>query len=60
MIILIVLYIVLGYWAVGATIYRNKIVFAAPGVFAGRKLAIGFLLGWLLIPIALLMKLFGK
>ncbi len=58
--ILIVLYIALGYWAVGATIYRNKVVFSAPGVFAGQKLALGVLLGWLLIPIALLMKLFGR
>ncbi len=60
MIILIVLYAALGYWAVGATIYRNKIVFSAPGVFTGQKIAMGILLGWLLIPIALLMKLFGK
>ena len=36
-----ILYIVLGYWSVGQTIYANKII-------------IGLMFGWVLIPVAII------
>ena len=47
-------YITLGYWATGLTIYSNKIIFHAFGQLFMRRLIIGTLLGWVLIPIAII------
>lgn len=56
----IILYIVLGYWAVGRTIYANKVVIYSGDKFFWQKLTWGMLFGWALIPWALLKMLFGK
>ena len=57
--IILIVYLVAGYWATGKTIYANKIVICAPGQLFIRKLAIGLIFGMFLIPIALIRKIFG-
>lgn len=57
---IVILYIILGYWATGRTIYANKVVIYSGVSFICKKLAIGTVLGWILIPIALIKLLFGK
>lgn len=51
----VIIYLVLGYWAVGETIYKNKILVSNQlgGIFF-QKLAAAFMLGWLCIPIAII------
>ena len=58
MVILLILYLVLGYWAAGEVIYKNKIVIEfETGALFMKKLSYGALLGWILIPIAIIKKL---
>ena len=55
--IIFIAYIVLGYWAVGQTIYANKIrIGDAYNLFLTR-VVLGMLLGFVLIPIAIIKKL---
>ncbi|BDF69467.1 hypothetical protein CE91St41_04460 [Oscillospiraceae bacterium] len=56
--ILVVIYAWLGYWAAGLVLYYNKIVFRKMGMLFLEKLFLGIVLGWALIPIAIIMKLF--
>ena len=58
--ILLILYMVLGYWASGKVVYRNYIMIGTMSNIITRKLIVGFLFGWILIPIAILMSIFGK
>lgn len=59
MIILVIAYIAAGYWAVNRTIYANKVVFYSDGMALFiQKAVYAIFLGWALIPIALLKKLF--
>ena len=52
--ILLLVYAALGYWAVGKTIYANRIrVGSASDLFLTRFI-LGILLGWILIPVALI------
>ena len=56
--IVIIAYVVLGYWACGRTIYANKIrIGKATDLFLTR-LIIGIMAGFVLIPIALLKTIF--
>ena len=49
-----VIYLVLGYWATGKTIYKDKILIGtSKGIFF-QRLAMGFILGFILIPIAII------
>lgn len=59
--ILVILYMVAGYWATGRTIYRNKILISTRfgGIFFAR-LFMGTLFGIILIPVAIIMWLLGK
>lgn len=52
---LVILYLALGYWAVGKTVYQNQILVSNKigGIFF-QKLAMAFVLGWILIPIAII------
>ena len=53
-------YMVLGYWATGRTIYKNKILIGTTnGIFLERVI-MGTLLGWILIPVAIIGLLIGK
>lgn len=57
--ILGIIYMVLGYWATGRTIYKNRILIGTShGIFMERWM-MGLLLGWILIPIALIGAIFG-
>ena len=59
--ILSILYLIVGYWAVNQTIYRNKIVieYKVGSVFA-KKLAIAAVFGWILIPVAIIFKIIKR
>jgi hypothetical protein len=52
--IIVMIYIIAGYWATGQTIYANKIIIYSGYEFFIKRLFLGFGLGWILIPIALL------
>ncbi len=58
--IFFILYVVLGYWAAGKTIYRNYILIGSGSAIVTKKMGVGFVLGWILIPIAIIMTLLGK
>lgn len=49
-----IIYIALGYWATGQTIYRNKILIGTAGNIFIQRVAIGMILGFILIPIAII------
>lgn len=53
----VILYLILGYWAVGKTIYRNKIVVTTMYNWFFTKLCLGTFLGIILIPIAILLTI---
>lgn len=56
---LVIIYAVLGYWATGRTIYRNKILIGTShGIFMERFVT-GVVLGWALIPIAIIRLILG-
>ena len=57
---LALIYIILGYWAVGRTIYKNRILIGSMTAIFCQKLVLGIFLGWILIPIALIGMLFGR
>ncbi|MBM6722410.1 hypothetical protein [Pseudoflavonifractor phocaeensis] len=56
--IIIIAYFALGYWAAGQTVYANKIRIGTWSNLFLTRLIIGFLLGWILIPVALIKKIF--
>lgn len=56
--ILGLIYIVLGYWAMGVTVYANKIRIGTAGNLFFNRLFLGMILGWILIPIAILRVVF--
>ena len=58
--ILWIMYMILGYWATGRTIYRNKILIGTANNIFLRRLIYGFLFGSILIPIAIIGLVFGK
>lgn len=53
-ILIIGLYMWLGYWAVGKTIYANKIRIGTASRLFLDRLITGTLFGWILIPIAII------
>lgn len=57
--IIIIIYMVLGYWAVGETLWKNKtIVEFKFGAAFTQRLIWGTVLGWILIPAAVIRKIF--
>ena len=55
--LLCIIYVIAAYWAAGQTIYANKIrVGTWMGLFCSR-MAVGFCLGLVLIPIAIFKSL---
>ena len=57
---IILIYMVLGYWATGRTIYANKILLGTwDGIFL-QRLIMGAILGWILIPIAVIRMIIGR
>lgn len=55
-----IVYMVLGYWAVGKVLYEDKIVIYSGISFFCKKMAIALLVGWALFPIAIIKTIFGK
>lgn len=58
--ILVLVYCIAGYWACGVTIYANKIRFGKWNDLFLNRLIAGILLGWILIPVALIKTLLGS
>lgn len=56
--LLALLYIIAGYWATGKTIYANKIIIHSFGALFIQRLILGVLLGWILIPVAIVRTIF--
>lgn len=55
--ILLAIYFAASYWAAGETIYANKIMISSKlGDVFIQKLITGSLLGWILIPVALIKR----
>lgn len=52
--ILFFIYMALGYWATGRTIYANKMLIGAWNTIFIQRVIMGTLLGWALIPIAII------
>lgn len=49
---MILIYMALGYWATGKTIYANSTLYGTWNAIFMRKMCMGAILGWALIPIA--------
>ena len=54
-----IVYSALSYWAAGQTIYANKIQIGTMKNIFLNRLVVGILLGVILIPVAILKKLFS-
>ncbi len=54
---LILIYWVAGYWAAGVVCFENRIIIHQFGALFMQKCILGLLLGWILIPIALIKRL---
>ena len=55
--ILFVIYAALGYWAVGQTIYANKVRIGTWSNLFLTQFILGCLLGFILIPVAIIKKI---
>ena len=53
-----IIYLALGYWAAGRTIFRNSIIIGKNPI--AYRLFMGALLGWALIHIAVIGLLVGR
>lgn len=58
--VLLIIYLALGYWATNRTIYANRVVFGTGTAIFCEKMAWALFLGWLLIPIALIKVIFFR
>ena len=59
MTILLIIYMALGYWTTGKTIYANKILIGTGNAIFMQRVIWGTLFGWILIPVAIIKKLLG-
>ena len=55
--ILFIIYCIIGYWASGVVVFQNKIVIHSLGGLFMAKLLLGICFGFILIPVAIIMKL---
>ena len=55
--VLLLCYAALGYWAAGKTIYANKIRIGTWQSLFASRFFVGMMLGWILIPIAIIRML---
>ena len=58
--VLFVFYVIAGYWAVGQTIFANKIRFGTWWSLIIQQLVLGMFLGVFLIPIAVIKRVVFK
>ena len=55
-----IVYVALGYWAVGKTIYANKIQIGSFKDIFLTRFCLAAVLGWILIPVAIIKSIFFK
>ena len=55
-IILILIYMAAGYWATGKTIFFNPVLIGNLGDIFIKRCVMGAVLGWILIPVALILR----
>jgi len=60
MIILLILYVIVGYWSIGKTIYANLIAYTDGFNLFIKKCVYAVFLGWITIPWAIIKMIFGK
>ena len=58
--IMLIIYLVLAYWATGKTVYRNRILIGDGNSIFIRKVMVGFFFGFVLIPVAVIRLLLDK
>lgn len=58
--IILIAYLVLGYWAAGQTVYADKIRIGTWSNLFLTRFIVGFLLGWILIPVAIIKAFASK
>lgn len=56
----VVVYVIAAYWAAGKTIYANKIVIGSASSIFLQRVTIGFVLGVILIPLAIIKSLLER
>lgn len=55
--VLFIIYLAAGYWAVGETLWKNKtIIEFKTGAAFTQRVIWGTVLGWILIPVAVIRK----
>ena len=54
------IYWIIGYWAAGQTVYRNRIIIGDLQAYRIQRMTCGLFLGWILIPWALIRILMGR
>ena len=59
-IIFFIIYLGAGSWAVDRTIYANKVIIGDMGTIWLKKLTLAFILGWILIPVAVIKSIISK
>ena len=57
---LLVIYMIAGYWATGRTIYRNRVIITTHFNWFFSRLIWGTFLGFILIPWAIINTVVGK
>lgn len=58
---LFVIYLVLGYWAVGKTLHANRVIITSNmGTYFVKRLATAYIIGFILIPIAIVKEFVVK
>lgn len=58
--VLLIIYMIAGYWATGKTIYANRVILTTHFNMFFSKLIWGTFLGWVLIPWALIKEFAPK
>lgn len=58
--VLFLIYVVLGYWATGRTIYANKVLIGSSNAIMAKKMGMGIAFGWALIPVAVFRLIFHR
>ena len=56
--LIFILYLAAGYWAAGVVLFENKIVIHSFGALFLKKATLGFIAGIVLIPLAIIKRLF--
>ncbi len=54
----LIIYLLLGYWAVGKTIWANKVMIGTGSALLFNRVFYALFLGWLLIPWAIIKLIF--